>query len=103
MRKTCYAVLLRSDASKWSSLPLKKPAKRAVNNDHAPIQEGTEQTTVKAFCTGGADVSLNNNGIRLFKPQKFTQGVIHHLIKSSALTVPVISLVYQQAALAVAS
>lgn len=70
------------------------PAKR---NNHARVFEVLEYGALNLFFTGGHGELLYDKMQKLAYSKDFTQGLVHHIIKSSTLTVPVTRLVKQQA------
>lgn len=69
---------------------------QAKRNVYTLVFEVMEQVAVNAFLTGGADELLDDKMYKPAESQDFTQGFVHHLLKSSTFTMTVSRFVKQQ-------
>lgn len=65
-------------------------------NAYTPVFEVMKLAGTKALFTGGADELLNDMIYKFFDSKHFPQRLVHHLIKSSSFTVPVVCFIKKQ-------
>lgn len=56
-------------------------------NTYTPVFNGIKKVAVKCFFAGEVHELVENEKYKLGESQNFTQGFVHHLIKSSISTV----------------